>query len=172
MVCTKGRIIRPEWLDSLAPEAATASLNDLVKINRMLGGHEVLRKTMAGVVHPGESFTLLDVGAASGDMGACIKETYPAAVVTSFDYKADHLATAGDPRVCGDAFRMPFGPRSFDFVHCSLFLHHFQDADVMVLFSAFAAVARRAVVITDLERHPLAYYFLPLTQLIFGWDRI
>lgn len=172
MVCTKGRIIRPEWLDLQAPDDATASLNDLVKINRLLGGHEVLRKTMAGVAHPGESFTLLDVGAASGDMGACIREIYPAAVVTSFDCKADHLATAADPRVCGDAFHMPFGPRSFDFVHCSLFLHHFQDAGVVDLLRTFAAVARRAVVITDLERHPLAYYFLPLTKLIFGWDRI
>ena len=172
MVCTDGRIIRPEWLDLQTPEDATASLNDLVKINRLLGGHAVLRKTMAGLVHPGDSFSLLDVGAASGDMGACIEGVYPAAVVTSFDYKTDHLATAADPRVCGDAFHMPFGPRSFDFVHCSLFLHHFPNACIVNLLRTFATVARRAVVITDLERHPLAYYFIPMTRLIFGWDRI
>ena len=172
MVCTNGRIIRQEWLDSQTPEDASASLNDLVKINRLLGGHGVLRKTMAGVVHPEESFTVLDVGAASGDMGACIKTDYPAAVVTSFDYKLDHMATAAPPRVCGDAFQVPFAPRSFDIVHCSLFLHHFEDARVVDLLRTFASLARRAVVVTDLERHPLAYYFLPLTRLIFGWDPI
>ncbi len=172
MVCRNGRIIRPEWLDSQTPEDATASLNDLVRINRLLGGHEVLRKTMAGLADPGESFTFLDVGAGSGDMGACMQQVYPAAVVTSFDYKADHLATAAAPRVCGDAFQMPFRAASFDFVHCSLFLHHFSDAAVVDLLRTFGALARRAVVLTDLERHPLAYYFLPLTKLIFGWDRI
>lgn len=172
MRCTDGRIIRPEWLDTQTPEDATASLNDLVKINRLLGGHGVLRKTMAGLVHPGDSFSLLDVGAASGDMGACIQKAYPAAVVTSFDYKADHLATAADPRVCGDAFHLPFAPRSFDFVHCSLFLHHFPDAEVVDLLRTFAMIARRAVVITDLERNPLAYYFLPMSKFIFGWDPI
>jgi SAM-dependent methyltransferase len=172
MVCTKGRIIKPELLDSQSPDNATASLNDLVRINRLLGGHKVLRKTMEGLAEPGESFTFLDVGAASGDMGACIRARYPGAVVTSFDYNADHLATAADPRVCGDAFQMPFRPRSFDFVHCSLFLHHFQDSKIIELLKNFAALARRAVVLTDLERNPLAYYFLPLTKWIFGWDRI
>jgi ubiquinone/menaquinone biosynthesis C-methylase UbiE len=172
MVCRNGRIIKPEWLDSQPPEDATASLNDLVRINRLLGGHSVLRKTMELVAGPEESFTFLDVGAASGDMGASLRSAYPGALVTSFDYKFDHLATASEPRVCGDAFQMPFGPRSFDFVHCSLFLHHFGNAGVVKLLSNFAEVARRAVVVTDLERHPLAYYFLPLTKWIFGWDRI
>jgi SAM-dependent methyltransferase len=74
--------------------------------------------------------------------------------------------------VCGDAFRMPFRKRSFDFVHCSLFLHHFPDDQVVELLRNFGAVARRAVVLTDLERNPLAYYFLPLTRWIFGWDPI
>src|SRR6185369_16415913 len=113
-----------------------------------------------------------DVGAASGDMGACVREQYRGAVVTSFDYKTDHMATAANPRVCGNAFQMPFRPRSFDFVHCSLFLHHFQDNEGVELLRTFASLARRAVVLTDLERHPLAYYFLPLTKWIFGWDRI
>jgi ubiquinone/menaquinone biosynthesis C-methylase UbiE len=172
MVCTKGRVIKPEWLDSQSPDDATASLNDLVRINHMLGGHGVLLKTMEGLAGREEGFTFLDVGAASGDMGACLRDRYPGAVVTSFDYKTDHMATAADPRVCGSAFQMPFGPRSFDFVHCSLFLHHFQDPEIIELLRNFARVARRAVVLTDLERHPLAYYFLPLTKWIFGWDPI
>ena len=68
MVCTHGRIIRPEWLDSREPEEAAASLQDLTKINRLLGGHGVLRKSMSALVGRDERFTFLDVGAASGDM--------------------------------------------------------------------------------------------------------
>jgi 2-polyprenyl-3-methyl-5-hydroxy-6-metoxy-1,4-benzoquinol methylase len=172
MVCTHGRIIRPEWLDSQQPEAAAASLKDLIKINRLLGGHAVLRKTMAELVRRDESFTFLDVGAASGDMGASLKTEYPNARVTSFDYKISHMAAASEPRVCGDAFQMPFRRGSFDFVHCSLFLHHFQNEEVIELLKNFGAIARRAVIVTDLERNPLAYYFLPFTRWLFGWDPI
>jgi 2-polyprenyl-3-methyl-5-hydroxy-6-metoxy-1,4-benzoquinol methylase len=167
-----GRIIRPEWLDSRRPEDAAASLNDLIKINRFLGGHAVLRKIMAELVRRDESFTFLDVGAASGDMGASLKAEYPNARVTSFDYDINHMAAASDPRVCGDAFQMPFRTDSFDFVHCSLFLHHFSNEQVVELLKDFGDIARRAVVLTDLERNPLAYFFLPFTRWLFRWDPV
>jgi 2-polyprenyl-3-methyl-5-hydroxy-6-metoxy-1,4-benzoquinol methylase len=172
MVCTHDRIIRPEWLDSREAEDAAASLNDLIRINRLLGGHAVLQKSMAELVHHDESFTFLDVGAASGDMGASVQAEYPNARVTSFDYKLSHLAAASGPRVCGNAFQMPFRTGSFDFVHCSLFLHHFPNEQVIELLKNFGAIARRAVVVTDLERNPLAYYFIPMTKWLFGWDPI
>ena len=92
--------------------------------------------------------------------------------MTSFDYKLSHLAAGGGSRVCGDAFLMPFRRGSFDFVHCSLFLHHFPDDQVVELLRNFGEIARRAVVLSDLERNPVAYYFLPLTKWIFGWDPI
>jgi SAM-dependent methyltransferase len=165
-----GRVIRPEWLDELPPEEAGPNLRDLERINRLLGGHEVLRKTMAALAIPsGESFTFLDVGAATGDMGRCVRELYPQTQVTSFDLHVCHLEGAGKPSVCGDAFAMPFQPGSFDFVHCSLFLHHFQDAEVVSLLRSFGAIARRGVIVNDLERHPLAYYFLPMTRWWFRW---
>jgi 2-polyprenyl-3-methyl-5-hydroxy-6-metoxy-1,4-benzoquinol methylase len=172
MVCTHGRIIRPEWLDSREAEEAAASLNDLIRINRLLGGHAVLQKSMAELVHPDESFTFLDVGAASGDMGASLQAEYPKARVTSFDYKLSHMASASGSRVCGDAFQMPFRKGSFDFVHCSLFLHHFPNEQVIELLKNFGAIARRAVVVTDLERNLLPYYFIPITKWLLGWDPI
>lgn len=172
MHATRGRIILPEWLDSQPPDDAANSLEDLVRINRLLGGHEVLRKALARLVNPEESFTMLDVGAASGDMGEVVRREYPASVVTSLDYRQDHLRKATGPRVTADAFRMPFAPESFDLVHCSLFLHHFQDQEIIGLLREFKALARRYVIVTDLERHPLAYYFLPATRWIFRWDPI
>ena len=165
-------MIEPEWLDDTPAAEAQASLGDLVRINRLLGGHEVTRKTLRRLVGHEERFTLLDVGAASGDMGAVIRESFPGATVTSFDYKMDHLRKASAPRVCGDAFHLPFAARSFDFVFCSLFLHHFSNAQVTELLRSFGGVARRNVVVTDLERSVLAYYFLPATRWLFGWDRI
>jgi hypothetical protein len=31
-------------------------------------------------------------------------------------------------------------------------------------------VARRALIVLDLERHPLAHCFLPMTKRLFGWS--
>ena len=172
MVCSRGRIIRPEWLDEESPESAAPSLRDLILINRLLGGHEVLRKTMLDLVSPDRAFTFLDVGAASGDMGRALREKYPLAKVTSLDYRLNHLKKAEAPKVCADAFQLPFSDAAFDFTHCSLFLHHFPNDKIVQLLREFARVARHAVVVTDLERNSLAYYFLPATRWLFGWNRI
>src|ERR1700704_2799330 len=131
MHCLGKRLILPELLDTLPPEQARASLRDLVRINRRWGGHSTLRHMLRETVADGEPFSILDVGAASGDMGACVRRWYPAAKVTFLDYVESHLAASSGQRVAGDAFRLPFQPGSFDYVFCSLFLHHFQDDKVV-----------------------------------------
>ena len=159
-------------LDHAPLDVARASLRDLARVNRYLGGYYVLGRLFAGLVKPGESFSVLDVGAASGDMGAAIRRRYPLARVTSLDYKGDHLDQAGDPKLVADAFHLPFRPASFDFVFSSLFLHHFTNDQVVELFRGFRCLARRAVLAIDLERGPLAYHFLPGTRWLFGWQDI
>ncbi len=166
------RFIVPEMLDHAPPDVTRASLRDLARINRYLGGYYVLGRLFSGVAKSGDSFSVLDIGAASGDMGAAIRRRYPRAIVTSLDYKGDHLAQAADPKVVADAFRLPFRPASFDFVFSSLFLHHFSNDQVVELFRSFRCLARRAVLAIDLERGPLAYHFLPSTRWAFGWHDI
>jgi len=171
MHCLGKRLILPELLDTLPPEAAQASLRDLVRINRRWGGHSTLRSLLRDNVPDRQEFTVLDVGAASGDMGACIRQWYPAGKVTSLDYVASHLTGAGS-RVLANAFQLPFRRASFDYVFCSLFLHHFPDEEVVELLRSFGAVARKAVLVIDLERHPIPYYFLAWTRPLLGWDPV
>jgi 2-polyprenyl-3-methyl-5-hydroxy-6-metoxy-1,4-benzoquinol methylase len=166
------RVIHPEFLDEQPPDVAARSLRDLVRINKFLGGHEVLRSALQRLFTPADGFTLIDIGAASGDMGRVIRESYPRARVTSLDYRAHHLAAADPPKIAADAFRLPFLPASFDVVHCSLFLHHFDDSTAIELLRSFGFLARRYVIVSDLERHPLAYYFLPATKWLFRWHPI
>ena len=167
------RVIVPELLDYASPEVARENLHDLVRINRFLGGHAILRRIMAEFVRTKEdSFTMLDVGAASGDMGAVLRRRYPRATITSLDRQYVHLEDAAHPKLTGDAFMLPFAANSFDFVFSSLFLHHFTDHQVVELFRNFRTVARRAVLAIDLERGPLAYRFIPATKWLFGWHDI
>jgi SAM-dependent methyltransferase len=97
---------------------------------------------------------------------------YPKAKVTAFDYRLEHLAPAAPSKVVGDAFHLPFRLASFDIVFCSLFLHHFTDAQVVELLAAFRALARRAVCAIDLDRGPFSFHFIPATRWLFGWHPI
>lgn len=159
-------------MDASDPETTARCLNDLTRINAFLGGYRVLRGLIRPLVSQDERFTALDVGAASGDMGAALRKVFRDAVVTSLDRRELHLRFGRGQRVAADAFRLPFRPRSFDFVICSLFLHHFENVQIADLLAQMRTVARRAVVVLDLERHPLAYYFLPATRLLLGWHDV
>ena len=105
MHCLGGRVLKPEMLDSLPPEEARASLADIVRINKHWGGHSTLRQLVEDNIPPGQAVSLLDVGAASGDMGRRLREWRPQAQVTSLDYIESHLADSTGPRVVGSASR-------------------------------------------------------------------
>ncbi|HLG96756.1 MAG TPA: methyltransferase domain-containing protein [Bryobacteraceae bacterium] len=171
-VIAEQRVIVPELLDNAGPADATEVLKDLARVNRYFGGYRILRKIIGPLASRREPFTLLDVGAASGDTGAMLRGRYPHATVVSFDRQGFHLAAAPQPKIVGDAFQLPFRAASFDFVFCSLFLHHFTDEQVVALLGDFKRLARRAVLAIDLERGPLAFRFLPATQWLFGWHKM
>ena len=172
MHCLGGRVLKPEVMDTLSPEEARASLADLVRINKRWGGYSTLGKLLKDAIPPDEAFTLLDVGAASGDMGRFVMQARPGARVTNLDYIATHLEASTGPRVAADAFRLPFAKGSFDYVFSSLFLHHFTNQQVVALLREFGRVARKQVLAIDLWRHPIPYYFMSLTKPFFGWQPV
>jgi len=153
MAFLRQRVIEPELLDHADPAAARLNLADIVRLNRHFGGHNILRGLLREVVVPSERFTLLDVGAASGDTAQVVRALSPKATVVNLDCNEVNLSTAPHPKILGDAFRMPVRDRCVDFVLCSLFLHHFSDERVIELLRALYKIANRAVLISDLERH-------------------
>jgi ubiquinone/menaquinone biosynthesis C-methylase UbiE len=165
------RLIEPEELDHATPEEARPNLADLVRINRRFGGHSVLRNVLKQAT-PASNARFLDIGAASGDTARVIQQMYPAARITSLDCNATNLEQAPPPKLLGDAFALPFERRSFDYVVCSLFLHHFSNDHVVDLLANFYAVACQGLIVCDLERHILPYLFLPATKPMLGWHRI
>src|SRR3954454_17650787 len=164
-----GRRIRPELLELANPSDAALNLRDIVVLNQTFGGHSVARHLLRRVVRRHDRFLLLDVGAASGDMARLIGTEYPNSQVVNVDRKALHLQSAPQPKAAADAFSLPFAAASFDFVFCSLLLHHFKDDQVVYLLRCFARLAKRAVLVTDLERHLLPYIFFPATRWTHRW---
>lgn len=172
MAWGNGRVLQRELLSAADPELAAENLRDLARINRLFGVHRILLGLLRELVSPKERFSVLDVGAASGDLGESVRRTYPAAKVVCMDRCLTHLRSAPQPRVVAEALELPFADRSFDIVFCSLLLHEFPDDAACDLAARLFRKSRRALVVLELLRHPVAYHFLPATKWLLGWGRI
>lgn len=147
------------------------SMADLQRMNRWLGGRRVLRVLLREQVKRAglTQFSLLDVATGSADLPGLVRKWYPRSFVAGLDLKLRHLQSRnGVPVVCGDLFSAPFPPRSFDFVTATLFAHHFTDDELPALLRAMAALARRALLISDLDRHWFPFYFIQAAWFLFA----
>ena len=69
--------------------------------------------------------------------------------------------------MCGDGLTPPFRPASFDFVLASQLLHHFPEDKIITLLRTWSKLARKAIIISDLVRHPVAYHGIRLITRVF-----
>lgn len=107
--------------------------------------------------------TLLDVGTGVGDIPA--RATQLAArhgielTAVGLD-SVPELVTTTTHRipmgVCANALALPFADSSIDVVCCSQVLHHFEDANALILLREMHRVARRYAIVSDLRRSWLA----------------
>ena len=144
----------------------------LRRLNRYLGGARCVRYGIAQVVRRQglRRLAVLDVGAGSGDVALeivrwCQLNRIRSTVVTldrdpvTVAVAAKQVAGLSEIAILrGDGAAPPFAPKQFDCVVASQFLHHFSEAKIVELLRGWAALARRAIVVGDLVRHPLAYY--------------
>ena len=170
LACTRGRVLSVERLDSAEAAEAEGNLRDIARINRWFGGHRTLIRLLRSLVRPQDRFSLLDVGAASGDMGRSVQQRFRNARVVSLDRRPLHLKTATTTRIAADALALPFADASIDLVMCSSLLHHFSNKQALAVLREMRRIAKRAVIVLDIERHPLPYFFLPLTRPFLRWS--
>ena len=162
-------------------ELLQQDLRNLTIINRYLGGYRGVMRAVARLVEEQKlaRFSLLDVGAGSGDIPARIAtrirkkriaarlvaiETEPVTVAVVAEKTRDYPEIS---LVQGDAMALPFRAASFDFVLASQLLHHFSEDNVVTLLRTWSKVARRTIIVSDLVRHPLAYYGIRAITRLF-----
>jgi hypothetical protein len=156
------RINTPELLDSpdCPPREVEASLRDLSRINRWFGGVSTTRKLIERVASATnrKHFSLLEVAAGFGEVPRLATRQLArkgiTLEVTHLDRTASHLLP-GTRTVVADALALPFPDSSFDLVSSSLFAHHLEPEELARFAAEALRVARHAVLINDLIRHPL-----------------
>jgi SAM-dependent methyltransferase len=163
------------------PEDLNGALADIRSVNRFLGGSKILLSAVRPFLlshGSGEPLSVLDVGTGGADlpldlvgearrMGRRIRVVAVDRDPVTLDYARRQTAATPEIELCAaDAFALPFAPASFDLVTASLFLHHFAEADAVRLLAAFRRIARRAVLINDLQRHIVPWAFIGLAARV------
>lgn len=153
-------------------EDLAGALADIRKVNRWLGGSRVVVEAVRPYLRADGTTRILDVGTGGADLPMAIvqdaarfgrrveivgidRDPSTAALAAS--------AAAGEPSITireADAFATGFADGAFDVVTASMFLHHFVHADAVRLIREFRRIARRAVLVNDLERHGIPWAFI------------
>lgn len=159
---------------------------ELQRVNRWLGDASALRDSLLREIDRLDLATVsvLDVGAGSGELLSVVaaearKRERKAQLVgvelneRSVKAIAERATTFPEIKaVRGDAFRLPFNDDQFDYALCSLFTHHFKNAEVLKILRELDRVAARAVFVIDLHRHPVAYFFYNTIGRLFLHNRL
>jgi len=160
--------IGAELLDDpgASPAAVAESLRNIARANRWFGGAAAVRfglsRTLNGV-RPGSSLSLLDLGTGLGDLpdvavrwGAA-RGVRIVPVGLELNRVAARLARAGGlPMAVACAGAPPVRDKSVDLVLVSQLAHHLTSDSVVHLLRTSDRLARRAVIVADLRRGPLA----------------
>lgn len=161
------RVRVPELMDdpTVDPVEHSAALAALNRTNELFGVNRGLKRAVEAFGPLGE-LSVLDLGSGGGEFLAHLCRQagrMPGARLIGLDQSAHSVSQAqrwhGDALefIVGDARRIPLDDASVDVATCSLFLHHFDEDDVVRILAEMARVARRGVVVGDLSRSTLAW---------------
>jgi hypothetical protein len=164
------------------PAAVAESLRNIARANRWFGGAAAVRfglgRTLAEVPR-GSHLSLVDLGTGLGDL--------PAAAVRWASRRGVHLWSvglevsriaaslahrAGLPTVLACAGAPPLRDKSVDIVLVSQVAHHLTLDSVVHLLRTCDRIARRAVIIADLRRDPLAPPAFWCGARLLGFDGV
>jgi SAM-dependent methyltransferase len=95
------------------------------------------------------------------------QETNPPFIPLLHRRKERDFRRCGISVVRGDGMAPPFRAASFDFVLASQMLHHFSEEEIVALLRTWSRLARKAILVSDLVRDPLAYYGIRVITHLF-----
>ena len=159
----------PEWIDQpeTDPSLVSEELQILEDANRRFGGHDLALhylQRLLGNSRPAP-ISILDLGTGAADiprtLAAWLRDRQWPATITAVDRNPTVLRVAAEscrdwPEIRferHDVLNLPFVPRSFDIVLCSLVLHHFSFSEAVVILQRMQEIARVGYILNDLRRN-------------------
>jgi len=169
------RSYEKEMMDdfSITDERIGSALKELKIINKYLGGKSTSKEGINNFLKEINSkIKILDVGSGGSDNLDTMRINNKVEVVClDINVGVCRHTKKGNPSknvVCGDARNPPFKKISFDIVHTSLFLHHFDEDNVETLLKSFLEVSKHGLVINDLRRSIFAFIGIKILTNLFS----
>jgi ubiquinone/menaquinone biosynthesis C-methylase UbiE len=161
---------------SITDDRIKTALNELKIINKYLGGRSTSRKGLEIIsreIKSNNGIRILDVGSGGSDNFKYLENNGRAIHVTSLDINKGvcRFVKGDEPLanvVCGNALNLPFKGLSFDIIHVSLFLHHFNEDEINNLMRSFFKITRYGIIVNDLQRSVLAYAGIKFLTFLFS----
>ena len=156
-----------ELLDDLTehPELA-ANLAEMAWLYRLSGGYRLGWRLLQPLLQT--QTTILDLGAGNGQIGRWLQtasqQQGQSLHILSFDLNQT-IVSSNQQAVVGAGQALPFADRSLDIVFCAQMLHHCTSAEIIELLQEAQRVARRGIVLVDLQRSWLGYWGARLAGL-------
>lgn len=159
------------------------TLRELEFLNRYFGGHRYARKFLQRHFEPGRAYRVLDLATGGGDFPRAMVDwarragvdlrvdavdANPGTVDLARQFSADY------PEIEfweGDILQFDSG-ETYDLVHCSLSVHHFDREAATRLLRRCRELSRFAVLVTDLERRILTRVGVYLVNRLFRHNRM
>lgn len=172
---------------SMEGELLRDTLDKLGTINKWLGGNTItlngIEKLLKGQSKE-KTYTIIDLGCGHGDMLRLIADygrnkNYRFKLVgidankDAIDY-ANELSTNYDELSFQsiDIFSKAFIQLEYDIALSTLFLHHFEEKEILKLLHSLSKTAKLGIVINDLQRSELAYGLFKMLGLFISNNMI
>lgn len=172
---------------SLHGKELRAALDQIARINQLLGGNKVTLHGIKEVLkkaNTSKPIVIADIGCGNGDMLRMLADY---GLKSNFNFKligidanaftVNYAKTLSKDYpnieyVCLDIFSEEFSTIKYDIVLCTLTLHHFTNKQILNIISIFNSNAGIGIVVNDLHRSKLAYRLFKLICILFNLSKM
>ena len=179
----KARSYEKEYLDTnhIATKDLYRNLIELDTINNWLGGYNASLNGFSDILKINKEATkILDIGFGGGDSIKQLSMFAEKLKLNLFFYGVDLksdcvkyaeqnlFAILNKQLICDDYRNISKELlNKIDVIHCSLFLHHLTNEEIIELFK-FCKTNNCIILVNDLHRHWLAYYSIKFLTALFS----
>ena len=158
---------------SITDARVDEALQELNVINRFLGGSSVSKNGFSYFKNLSSSKNLKILDFGSGGTNLFLDDFFENDFVVNADRnirtcKFLKVKNLSDNIVCADVNNPPFKNNSFDVVHTSLFLHHFEEREIENYLMNFLFIAGNGIAVNDLRRSVFALAGIKILTLLFS----
>ena len=172
---------------SLHGRELRATLDEIARINQLLGGNKVTLNGIKRIVkkaNTSKPIVIADIGCGNGDMlrmlanyGLKNNLNFKLIGIDANAFTINYAKTLSNEYsnmeyLCLDIFSEDFSAFQYDIVLCTLTLHHFTNEQLLNIITIFNNNASMGIVINDLQRSKLAYKLFKIISMLFSLSKM